>query len=632
MTSVAKQLMLEAVAAAKPPERLCLPDWADKHRKIPAGSSPEPGNYSTARTEYMRQPMMDVSDPLVQVIILMFSAQLGKSELCINICGYFAHMEPCSMMYMMPTLAMAEKISKDRLAPTIECSPSLRKVFGANKSRATSSTILSKKYPGGVIHLCGANSPSSLSSSPMRVLLQDEVDRYPESTGDEGDPGTIAEGRTKNFWNKKIIKVSTPTDEESSAINREYEISNMNHREVPCPHCGEFQQLEFKNFKFDSKDKEVEPWFECVSCKESIEEKHKNFLMENGRWTELHPERGREVSGYRLNEFHSPFSTWMDIRNGFMACYKSLEKLRVFTNITLGEVWRDTQTLNDSEVIKARREHYDQVPEDVLVIVAGCDTQDDSLHYEIVGYGHDMQTWGIEYGILRGDPGSPELWNRLHEKLSQTFERTDGVVLNVMKACIDSAGHYTTNAYKFCQKYQGRYYPIVGRRGAGKPIIKRPTKLVKHGNLELYTVGIDTCKELFLISRIKQTEIAYGYCHYPHGRGYDDNYYNELTNVKVENQKIKGRTQRVFVDKGRVEAVDCRVYSMAALEILNPSFAGIMKTINKLKKKASTVPKKVHPEKPAKKPVKSSKRKVSNKKINRKTLKTMRKLRGKRNR
>jgi len=622
MSTALSLMMKEVIESARPPEELLLVDWAEKYRKIPKGGSPESGNFSVKRTPYMADIMNSISDPEVEILVLMFSAQMGKTELEINMCGYFAHIEPCSMMYLMPTLAMAEKISKDRLAPTIEASPALKAIFGANKSRATSSTILSKKFAGGVIHLCGANSAASLSSSPMRVLLADEIDRYGDSADKEGDPLTIAVARTVNFWNSKIVLVSTPTNEGTSRIDEWYNKGKRYHRELPCSKCGTFQELLFKNFKFDKNDETVEPYFDCVGCDHKIYNHELPAMGILGTWTCDDPEKSTRIKSYRINTFHSNFATWMDIRNKFLDSYKSPEMLKPFTNTILGEVWTETETLNDAEIIKQRRENYGDCPEDVLVIVAGVDTQDDSLHYEIVGIGEDQQSWGLEYGILRGDPDKPELWHKLHEKLSKTFERPDGVVMNVMKTCIDSAGHYTQKVYEFCKKYKGVYFPIVGRRGEGKPIINRPTVLKAHNNILLYTVGVDTCKETFLVSRLKQSSIAYGFCHYPFGRGYDDNYFNELTNIVAVVKKVKGVSRRIFEDQGRVEAPDCRVYSMAALEILNPSYHAIKLSIRTLKAKHNLVPKKVQKKKTAK-------RVVQKPKINRKKVKSMRKLRGK---
>lgn len=626
MTAVLKEIFTDVVSELKPPERLKLDTWADTYRRIPRGSSPEPGNWSTDRTPYMREIMQSVSDPEIEQIVLMCSAQLGKTELELNICGYYAHMDPSPMMYLMPTLTLAEIISKDRLAPMIDATPVLASVFGDNKSRNSSSTILTKKYPGGVIRLCGANSPSSLSSSPVRILLADEVDRYPLSAASEGDPLNLAIQRTKNFWNRKIIMVSTPTTEGLSRIHDQFLLSNQKHRQVPCPHCDHFHELTWDNFVFDKNDMEVAPHFQCPECDGIIEEKHKLSIDLRGKWVAEAPENGKRITGYRINEFYSQFSTWSGIRDSFLESYKSVEKLKVWTNTVLGQVWSQEETLTDDEAIKARREFYDICPEEVMTIVAGVDTQDDALHYEIVGFAPDMQQWGLEYGILRGDPGQPELWERLHEKLSQSFTRPDNVVLNIAKVCIDSGGHYTQEVYKFCNKYGDRYSPIVGRAGNGKPIVNRPTKVANYKRVRLYTVGVDTCKELFLLSRLKQNHVAHGYCHYPqgHDRGYDDQYYSELTNVKAETRHKMGMPYRVFVDRGRVEAVDCRVYAMAALQILDPAWGLLKRNIDRLKSKIGDEPKKVQPKK---RPT----RKVSSQKNNRKAQKSVRKFRKKGN-
>lgn len=575
-----------AISKVAPPENQTVREWADKYRYIPDGSSPEPGKFKSSRTPYMIEIMEDISNPRVRQLVLMFSAQMAKTELELNTVGYFAHKEPCAMMYMMPTLSGAEKISKTRLQPMVDCSPALRKVFGKNRQRVSNSTILEKHFAGGFVNLCGANSPSSLSSSPMRVLLADEVDRFPTSAGGEGDPLSIAITRTKNFWNKKIIMVSTPTDSQTSRIEAQFKLSDQKFREVPCPSCGHYHELKWANFKYDKNDLEKDPWMVCPKCDFEIGEEHKYDMDVKGRWTAANPDAPPRISGYRINQFYSQFASWVDIRDEWLDAQGVPEKLQTFTNLVLGEVWQHEEVLTDAEVIKARREHYSECPDPVLTVVAGVDVQDDALHYEIVGVGEDMQTWGLQYDVLRGNPAEPELWERLDERMQQTFEKENGVIMNVMKVCIDSAGHHTQEVYNFCKKHgvHSKYSPIVGRRGQGKPIINNPKVMKKHGRIELYTVGTDTVKETFLLHRLKMSKPGYGYCHYPVDRGYKDSYYQELTNVVTEIRKERGVATRWFVDKPgkRVEAVDCRVYAMAAQEILNPNFVKIKRTINRL--------------------------------------------------
>lgn len=53
--------------------------------------------------------------------------------------------------------------------------------------------------------MAGANSPASLASRPVRVVLCDEVDRHPPSAGSEGDPVNLALKEVQHFGIKKEL-------------------------------------------------------------------------------------------------------------------------------------------------------------------------------------------------------------------------------------------------------------------------------------------------------------------------------------------------------------------------------------------------------------------------------------------
>jgi len=105
----------------------------------------------------------------------------------LNPIGYFMHYDPSPIMVLQPTIQMAETFSKDRLSPMLRDTPVLRDRVN-DKARNSGNTILQKIFPGGHVTMVGANSPSSLASRPIRILLADEIDRYPATAGNEGDP------------------------------------------------------------------------------------------------------------------------------------------------------------------------------------------------------------------------------------------------------------------------------------------------------------------------------------------------------------------------------------------------------------------------------------------------------------
>ena len=92
----------------------------------------------------------------------------------------------------------------------------------------------------------GANSPGGFRRITCRIILFDEVDGYPSGgAGSEGDQIALGIKRSETFWNRKIGLGSTPTVKNVSRIEKAYNESDQRHYWVPCPHCGEFQILEW---------------------------------------------------------------------------------------------------------------------------------------------------------------------------------------------------------------------------------------------------------------------------------------------------------------------------------------------------------------------------------------------------
>src|SRR3954471_21145504 len=237
--------------ALKPPPNLTISEWADQERFLSPEASAEPGRWSTATNEYQRGIMDAISDPRVETVVVLCSSQVGKTEMLLNTIGYYIHHDPAPILVVQPTIAMAETFSKDRLATMLRDSPALMGKVRDPKSRDSGNTIYHKVFNGGHITLAGSNSPASLASRPIRVLLVDELDRFDESVGDEGDPLSVVKRRTARFWNRKVVVVSTPTIKGASRIEQAYEESDKRRCYVPCPDCNEPQVLKWEQVRWD---------------------------------------------------------------------------------------------------------------------------------------------------------------------------------------------------------------------------------------------------------------------------------------------------------------------------------------------------------------------------------------------
>ena len=246
-------LMILTNTIFTPPPDMKISDWADEFRELPPEASCEPGHWSTDRAPYQREMMNAICPPSAERIVMMTAAQVGKSEILLNTIGYYIHKEPSPILMMQPTLEMGESFSKDRLATMLRDCTCLHGKVKDPRARDSGNTLLHKTFPGGHITIAGANSPASLASRPIRVLLCDEVDRYPVSAGTEGDPLSLAMKRTQNFWNRKIIIVSTPTIKGISRIEKEYDNSTREEWTLPCPNCGRYNALDWERVIFEGR-------------------------------------------------------------------------------------------------------------------------------------------------------------------------------------------------------------------------------------------------------------------------------------------------------------------------------------------------------------------------------------------
>jgi phage terminase large subunit GpA-like protein len=553
-----------ALKVMKPPPRLSVSEWADRERRLDSQSSSEPGRWYTSRAEYQRGIMDACSDPSTPEVVVMAGAQLGKTEAILNILGFHIAHDPCPILVMQPTLEMAHAFSKDRVAAgLVRSTPALRGKIKDPRARDSGNTTLHKVFPGGALTLVGANSAAGLASRPVRILLADEVDRFPSSAGTEGDPILLGRKRTATFWNRKVIMVSTPTNKGASRIEQAFEASDQRRYHVPCRHCEQFQVLKWANVQWIDKDPETAR-YACEGCGALWTDADRIWAIRNGEWRASKPFTG--VAGFAINGMYSPWTPLADGVRDFMAAKKSPEMLRVWTNTYLGETWEDQGETVDDWALAERREPLPSIPDEVIVLTAGVDVQDNRLEVTLLGHGRDDETWVLSHDTLWGDPSTPQLWTALDSKLFAQYETESGRQLMVRSSCVDSGGHYTNAVYSYCKRNAGRrVFAIKGVGGEGKAMVGRPSKN-NVGKCPLFPVGVHTVKDV-VFGRLKVSEIGPSYVHF--SDTLPDEYFKQLTAEKIVTRYHKGFQRREFIKtRPRNEALDCFVYALAAHAII----------------------------------------------------------------
>src|SRR5690348_10827770 len=116
-----------ATRALLPRERWTPSQWAENCRVLSDEETSEPGPYSFERTPYWRFVLDLAVDPVVEEIVGLKGAQIGWSEVCRNLFGYWVDMDPGPTMILMPDQKSAEDFKVERIDPLVSNTPSVRR-------------------------------------------------------------------------------------------------------------------------------------------------------------------------------------------------------------------------------------------------------------------------------------------------------------------------------------------------------------------------------------------------------------------------------------------------------------------------------------------------------------------------
>ena len=306
----------------------------------------------------------------------------------------------------------------------------------------------------------------------------------------------------------------------------------------------------------------------------------------------------RGIAGFHLNELYSPWVAWSEMVDDFLIAKRGgRETLKVWVNTALGEAWEEKGEKLDESALRDRAEAYPLeeseqtrevirlLPKKVVVLTAGIDTQDDRLEVLIEGWGEHEECWIIDMIRLWGDPAGGTVLDDLDDLLCQRWKHVDGDSLVIASACFDIAGHRTDYVFDFVRgctigkrRFRGKVFAVRGSTQPGSPIVGGTRRQKKRGGIPLTNVGTVTAKDT-IFSRLKLTQPGPNYIHF--SDHLDDEFYSQLTAEVARTKRIKGRAYRHYEQiRERNEALDCKVYSLAALRMLRRDVRRFLSMMN----------------------------------------------------
>jgi phage terminase large subunit GpA-like protein len=613
------QAIAQGLSVFRVPPPMLLSTWADEYFYLSEESSYDQGRW---RTLPPQRAILDcMGDDEIEEVNIRKSARVGYTKMLTACVLYNAQHRRRNQAIWQPTDDDAEHWVRAELDPVIRDCPIMRDVFPGFLSRDRRNTLHTKIFLGSMLHIRGGKAAGNYRRLTVDNVYMDELDGFDTDIESEGAPDKLARKRLEGSFFRKMITGSTPKIRGMSRTDERANASQMSFRfYVPCPHCDHYHTVEWggedqKNgmkFDFDAAKKKIESGIplEAADIRQLCPEcgslyGHEDYLRvwDRGEYR-TEDARVRIAAGNEFIDTHSgatcakPRSVNFDLWTGYLDRVTWHELLRefvlaetkrktgddstykTFVNTTLGMSYEEQADKTDVVALKERREQYQlrTIPREILIPTAAVDVQDNRFEIVVVGWGPKEESWILDYTVLSADPADEKYWQRLGDYLFGTkFSTPDGKEIGIEATAIDTAGHFTHQAYAFARDHvRKRVYATKGATRYAGPIKGKPSrvdvnyrgKIIPRG-VALWNIGTDTAKDL-LHGRLRLKVPGPGYVHF--SDDLEDDFFMQL----VSERRVRQRTARGYefrwahIDRSvRNEVLDCMVMNTFLAQALD---------------------------------------------------------------
>lgn len=604
MTNPTLSYILTVLQGMAPPPDLKVSQYADASLIVASGRMAGT-QWRTDAIPYQRG-MLDVfHEPGIEHAVFMLSSQVGKTSVALVHVANHIENDPCPILVVQPNAdPMGKDFVKNRLDPMIKASPGLRDAVSKKRIKDSSNTTTHKEFVGGSLDVAGAQSASSLAARSVRLLVLDEIDRYPAELPGEGSTIEVAMARTVTYGSmRQIIMLSSPTIEDAP-IHHWFKRGDQRYQFIPCPKCACEFRYTWKQVKWKDNNP-LTARIHCPHCDHGLSESERVGQLQHGRWISRydwlveHPEDAPlfppqpddtrpdpGVASFHIWAGYSPLIRLSLVVSDFIGARNAQKAgdngpMHAWMNTKLGEPVPQArgEGVEPHDVLK-HREHYPEgcdVPGGACILTMGVDVQDDRLEALIVAWGPGEECWLLDHRQIWGNtdklPGDASAfdtspWAEIDRLLDETFRHESGARMPVHTTCIDSGGHRTSTVYDYVYRKPGRRVLAIKGMDGERPIVSHPSmrRWGKHEReVPLYTLGVDGLKSLN-VPRLMIDEPGPGYVHLPHATWANEEFAAQLTSERLVTKFEKGRPYQYWRPfRERNEALDMFNYALAAL-------------------------------------------------------------------
>lgn len=417
------------------------------HRRIMG--EPFPGPYSFKYHPWCKE----VHDSEAGFNTIMKAAQMGLTEVAINVAFFTVDVKKRDVLYVLPTAMNASDFSKSRFNTALLHSHYLSELF-------TDTNTVGLKQAGGVnLYIRGSRGDSNLKSIPVSVLILDEADEMDQRAI------WLALERLSGQLHKFVFSLSTPTIP-NFGIHKLYLQGTQEHYYFTCPKCGrktEFIFPECLEICGESiSDPEVRrSHLKCKECKKKLEHKEKPEFLKTAFW-EPTAHVDEDHRSFYINQMYSYTVSPSDLAFAYFRGVGDEAAMVEFHNSKQGLPYiPDGGQVTESEIENAIRNYFqeNQRPEigTDRCIVMGIDQG--KMNNVVV----------VEYIIK----GGGDLNAAAHAKVlaafklpGDDFEFLDPLMREwQIRACVIDADPQINDARRFARRFPGYVYLCRYRRG-----------------------------------------------------------------------------------------------------------------------------------------------------------------------
>lgn len=266
--------------------------WAEMYRVV---GHPFPGRWTWEHHPWLRE----MHDSKAEKNVGQKAAQMGYTELVLNLTFYTMDVERKDVLYLLPnTSPDCTRFSAGRFNSAVEMSDYLSKVF------TDVNNVGHKKAGLANVYINGMNSRSGLKGLPVTGLVFDELDEMPDENI------TLAEARSDGQLVKWDWKISTPTIP-LVGINKYYLESTQERFFFKCPCCSRQTEFRYPESLVVLGDHVLDPELKkshyiCYQCKGVLEHLDKPKFLKNGYW--VPHAKNTDVRGFHVSQMYSSAS------------------------------------------------------------------------------------------------------------------------------------------------------------------------------------------------------------------------------------------------------------------------------------------------------------------------------------